>query len=259
MLEVIDKGSTTEVHPVPLLFVHGGCLSAWCWDEHFLDYFARNGFRAAAMSWRAHGRSKSDKPLRKCSVADYVSDVHTAAQDLGGQPIVIGHSLGGFVLQKYLETHRAPAGVLLASLPPQGVLGSAIRIWLDHPLIAMRANTIGQNHEVFTRAPRKRLFCEHTPEAIIESAAARCQPESLRASFIDAGFRLPKPSRVSTPLLVLGGGDDGTVSNKEVHATAVAYGTQAELFPKMGHMMMLETGWQSVAERIDGWLGGHGL
>jgi hypothetical protein len=27
----------------------------------------------------------------------------------------------------------------------------------------------------------------------------------------------------------------------------------------MGHNMMLEPGWQAVAERIDNWLGGQGL
>ena len=36
MLEVIDKGSCSEAHPVPLLFVHGSWHGAWCWDEHFL-------------------------------------------------------------------------------------------------------------------------------------------------------------------------------------------------------------------------------
>jgi hypothetical protein len=36
MLEVIDKGSCSHAHPVPLLFVHGGWHAAWCWD-HFLD------------------------------------------------------------------------------------------------------------------------------------------------------------------------------------------------------------------------------
>jgi hypothetical protein len=36
MLEVIDKGSATEAHPLPLLFVHGGYHAAWCWNEHFL-------------------------------------------------------------------------------------------------------------------------------------------------------------------------------------------------------------------------------
>jgi hypothetical protein len=29
MLEVIDKGSATDSHPVPLLFVHGACIAAW--------------------------------------------------------------------------------------------------------------------------------------------------------------------------------------------------------------------------------------
>ncbi|MDT5171382.1 MAG: hypothetical protein QOD02_4727, partial [Mycobacterium sp.] len=30
-------------------------------------------------------------------------------------------------------------------------------------------------------------------------------------------------------------------------------------FPNMGHNMMLEPGWQAVAERIDGWLTDRGL
>jgi hypothetical protein len=38
MLQVIDKGQCTDEHPVPLLFVHGGNLAAWCGDEHFLDF-----------------------------------------------------------------------------------------------------------------------------------------------------------------------------------------------------------------------------
>ena len=32
MLEVIDKESPSESHPVPLLFVHGGEHAAWCWE-----------------------------------------------------------------------------------------------------------------------------------------------------------------------------------------------------------------------------------
>jgi hypothetical protein len=40
---------------------------------------------------------------------------------------------------------------------------------------------------------------------------------------------------------------------------ARAYRTEAEFFPDMGHNMMLEPGWQAVAERIDSWLGGQGL
>jgi pimeloyl-ACP methyl ester carboxylesterase len=61
MLEVIDKGSVTESHPVPLLFVHGARHGAWCWDEHFLDFFADRGYacyaRACADTAQAPARS----------------------------------------------------------------------------------------------------------------------------------------------------------------------------------------------------------
>jgi hypothetical protein len=43
------------------------------------------------------------------------------------------HPLGGFVVQKYLETNDAPAGVLLASAPPRGHLRSLLRNMRRHP------------------------------------------------------------------------------------------------------------------------------
>ena len=65
-------------------------------------------------------------------------------------------------------------------------------------------------------------------------ALARIESESRRAVWFDAMVKRPKPSRVSAPMLVLGGADDGTITNNEVHATARAYRTEAELFPGMG-------------------------
>jgi pimeloyl-ACP methyl ester carboxylesterase len=93
-LEVIDKGVCTEAHPAPLLFVHGAWHAAWCWSN-FLDFFADNGYRCLALSIRGSGRSPSSKPLRTCSLADYVDDVESVAASLPSQPVVIGHSLGG--------------------------------------------------------------------------------------------------------------------------------------------------------------------
>ena len=111
MLEVIDKGTCTEAHPVPLLFVHGGWHSASCW-ENFVDIFAHAGYRAVAMSLRGHGGSPTAKPFHACSIADYVDDVQAAADSLGGHPVLIAHSLSGFVVQRYLENHDAPAAAL---------------------------------------------------------------------------------------------------------------------------------------------------
>ena len=259
MLEVIDKGSCCDDHPTPLLFVHGGWHAAWCWDEHFLDFFADRGFRAVAVSLRGHGRSTSSKPLRSCSVADYVDDVHHAAEGLGGGPVVIGHSVGGFVVQKYLEKHHAPAAVLLGSMPSQALRRVAVtfRIMRRHPAATIRSATVGTSADLVNtpRLARDLLFCADTPESIVESCAARLQDESDNANGL---LVRAKPAQVTTPLLILGAEHDCAVSKGEVRATARAHGTQAEFFP-MGHNMMLEPRWPDVAERIHNWLGGQGL
>ena len=127
---------------MPLLFVHGGWHSASCWSN-FVDFFAAAGYRAVALSLRGHGGSPTAKPFHACSIADYVDDVRAVADSLGGRPVLIAHSLGGFVVQRYLESHDAPAAVLVASVPPQGVLGLATRIWSRHPWISMRSLPVG--------------------------------------------------------------------------------------------------------------------
>jgi hypothetical protein len=60
-------------------------------------------------------------------------------------------------------------------------------------------------------------------------------------------------------VLVLGAELDGFFDRRVVAATARAYRTEAEFFPAMGHNMMLEAGWESVADRIDSWLRAQGL
>ena len=71
-------------------------------------------------------------------------------------------------------------------------------------------------------------------------------------------FRRVRPERVTTPLLVLEA-EEVSWGPKMALDIAGAYRTDVEFFPKMGHNMMLEPGWQAVAERIDGWLSGQGL
>ncbi len=156
----------TDEHPAPLLFVHGGSLAAWCWDEHFLDFFADKGFRAVAVSLRGHGASTLSQPLNSCSVADYVDDVRATVDMLGAESVLIGRSMGCFVVQKYLEKHPAPAVVLMAPSTPQGVRRITLRLVRRHPWIMLRANTFGSSADLFNTPAlaREYLFCAHTPE-----------------------------------------------------------------------------------------------
>ena len=254
-LEVIDKGVPSSAHPTPLLFVHGACHAAWCWDEHFLDYFAGRGFRVVALSLRGHGTSSSDKAIRGCTIADFVDDVDSVAAGLDAPPVVLGHSMGGLIVQRYLEKQRSPAGVLLASVPPGGVAATSLRFMRRHPLVSLHSN-ISRRPQIVFAPPRTRegLFSPTTPQEVVDACADRVGAESTRALWFDAMFRLPKPARVAAPVLVLGGEHDGCFTTGEVHATARAYRTNAELFP-MGHNMMLEPGWPAVAGRIESWLG----
>jgi pimeloyl-ACP methyl ester carboxylesterase len=71
--------------------------------------------------------------------------------------------------------------------------------------------------------------------------------------------RLPDAGLVKAPMLVLGAEVDGMRIDGDASAVARIYEADVELFPDMGHVMMLESGWQAVAERIDSWLGGQGL
>jgi pimeloyl-ACP methyl ester carboxylesterase len=261
MLEMIDKGSPTESHPVPLLFVHGASIAAWCWDEHFLDFFASRGYRAAALSLRGHGASTLSKPLKSCSLADYVDDVNAVvAKQLGSPPVLIGHSLGCWVVLNYLVTQGAPAGILMAPGTPQGLRRWAFRSIRRHPWTFLRATIVGRPEDAFNTTALAREFCftASTPDAIVSSCAARFESESTGVTR-DLMKRLPDAGLVKAPMLVLGAQDDGMRIDGDALAVAQTYQTEVEIFPDMGHVMMLEPGWKAVAERIDGWLTTQGL
>ncbi len=108
-LEVIRKGRRTPERPVPLIFVHGAWHGAWCWDEHFPAYISAGlGYECLAPSLRGHGGSPGGARLNRARIADYVDDVAQVASTLDTPPVVIGHSMGGLVVQKYLAEHDAP-------------------------------------------------------------------------------------------------------------------------------------------------------
>ena len=87
----------------PLLFIHGAYTAAWCWEEHFLPFFAAAGYPAYAVSLSGHGASPGRKHLDSFSIADYVKAVATVVATLPAPPVLGGHSRCGFVLPKYRE------------------------------------------------------------------------------------------------------------------------------------------------------------
>ena len=254
------KRAPTEPKSTPLLFVHGAWHGAWCWDEHFLPYFADHGYAAHAISLRGHGWSESNKSLKVLRLADYVADVAQAVDELGAAPVLIGHSMGGLVVQKYLAGGSAAGGVLLASVPVKGVLATTLRIARRHPVAFAKANLTWSLWPIVAtpELAREAFFGGAMADDDVARYHERLQDESY-LGYLDMLFRLPKPERIEVPMLVLGGEQDTIFRPKEIRATAAAYGVEPVLFPGMAHDMMLEPGWQDVADTILAWLAERGF
>lgn len=255
-LEVITRLPESRTKRSPILFVHGFWHGASCWDEHFLPYFAQRGYACFAPNLRGHGGSEGAERLRWTPIADYVADVVAVAESLDSPPIVVGHSMGGFIVQHYLLGRRAPAAVLLASVPPTGLLATTLRFLGLHPLATLKTLlTLSVYPLVATPALYRASFLSAgVSERDLRRLHARVQDDSFRALLDMVLLDLPQPRKVrDTPILVLGA-DDFIVRARQVRATARAYGVEAQIFPEMRHAMMLDMGWQAVADRIAVWL-----
>ena len=57
-----------------------------------------------------------------------------------------------------------------------------------------------------------------------------------------------------TPVCVLAAGDDALFTPDEVQATAARHGVEATVLPGLPHMLMLEPGWERLAEALRDWI-----
>jgi pimeloyl-ACP methyl ester carboxylesterase len=256
-LEVISRYPKSRNGVAPLLFIHGAFCGAWIWDEYFLPYCASRGFEAHALSLRGHGASEGRNLLPLASLDDYACDLAQVVESFDRPPVLIGHSLGGMVVQKFLRERTAPAAVLMASGPPQGMLPSTVGMFLRDPVLFLQLCTL-QSGGPDTGSPdilRRLIFSKEVPELVVQRCFSRMQMESLRVG-IDLNWPMMPSStdKSKMPIMVCGGKDDYFISPVMVRATARAFGVPAEIFPNMAHAMMVEPSWRAVADHMLGWL-----
>jgi pimeloyl-ACP methyl ester carboxylesterase len=251
--EIRKKLPETDTGKKPLLFIHGAWHGAWCWDKYSLPYFAEKGYPAYALSLSNHGESEGRKRLNFTFISDYVKDVEETIAEMDEKPILIGHSMGGLVVQKFLENGSVPAAILLAPIPPSGALRLTLKIARTHFKVFLLANLTWNLYRIIgtKKLAKTLLFSENMEAENVSEYFEQLQSESYLAYLLGMIFpRIKHKKQAKIPMLVLGAEKDEIFTEKEVEETAKAYNAESQIFPNMAHDMMLEAGWQDAADRI---------
>jgi pimeloyl-ACP methyl ester carboxylesterase len=244
----------------PILFIHGAFAGAWCWDEFFLPWFADEGFDVYAIDLPGRRGRPDYAELQNFTLSDYQDAVYTAIDQFDEPPIVVGHSMGGFLAWRACEVKNLAALVLMAPVPPTGLAAPAMQLMMTNPSLAMDVAAIHAGGAAQEDTLHATLFSDAVPREVAERYITRFQSES---SLAVSGLYAPRMPNVmgfwGTPILVLGAGSDPLIPPAHVHWTGSICGKNAHIYQGMGHGMMLEIGWQRVAEDIAIWIKDQGL
>lgn len=238
-----------------VLFVHGAWHGAWCW-ERWQPLFAARGFDTYAVDLYGHGSRAADGWTWRAGIDDYVRCVRRAVDEIG-PCVLVGHSMGGFTVMKYLEQYGAevPAAVLLAPVPHTGFpLGNILKIGKYQPS-ALIALLLSMPLQIRSEAlVRDAFFSPDIDDATVKASMARLCRESARAG-MHLTFKRGAPAKISTKTLVVHAETDFLIPGDGMRALAKALpnGEYLEL-KAAAHDMMLDTRWEANGAAICDWL-----
>jgi len=212
-----------------IIFVHGAWHGGWCWDKYFRPKFEKHGYAVVTYDLPGH-----DRP--------------------GKLPILIGHSMGGMVIQKFLESNTCKKAVLLTPTPHYGVLPGLHRS-LKNPsffssLFTRDLYKLVDSEEKCSMA----FFSEQLPKEELKEYTGKVCSESFKA-FQDLNFpRVKVKHHLEIPMLVIGAENDFLVSEKDNKSTAKKYQADLIMIDNIAHDAMLDVGQERVSDAILDWL-----
>jgi pimeloyl-ACP methyl ester carboxylesterase len=260
----------------PVLFIHGLWLHPTSWAP-WESFFGDAGYAVTSPGWpgdrpsvdEARADPESVANFGIAEVTDHLANIIDAMDD---DPILIGHSFGGMIVEKLLDDGRGVAGIAIDAAQIKGVL--------PVPLSSLKAtlpvfkNPANKHRAVMLTAEQFRYAFGNTltPEESESLFDRWAVPAPGRPLFeaATANFTPHSPDQVDTensgrgPLLLIMGGQDHTVPEAITKSTLKQYRHSSAVtdlveFEDRGHSLTIDHGWQEVAESCLQWLQKQGL
>ena len=268
-LEVfIKRAASSSSSKPPIVFVHGSYHAAWCWSEHFFEYFANKGHDCYAISMR--GQGGSDMPPDPDSavagtIETHATDVSGFCASLPTAPVLVGHSFGGLIAQAVCTVNKADlVGLaLLASVPPTGNGPMVGRFMRKSPFASLKityafiAGAFKSNQKLCRECFFSKDLPDETLKKHMAQIATSCNVRLLDLKAMNKSLPVPKPAN-GCNVFVMGGSDDFVVDVEGVLETAEWGHTKAVILENTAHDLMLDTRWEKAAEALEGWMGSIG-
>jgi len=226
---------------------------------HVAEWLAGRGYAVWALDQRGHGRSPGPRG-HISRFAQFLADVAAlrkrAAGEVAVPQVLLGHSLGGLVVLRYLET------------APQGLIGAVVTSpWIDEEmkapawklalakLLAGPAPGLGMHTGLDTSLLS-------TDPAVGRAADAdqlyhgRMTPAAWREIQAAQVAVVAEADRVATPLLFLLAGDDRIVARaaSEALARSLPVPPDVVVYEGMYHEILNERDKVRVLNDLGGWL-----
>jgi alpha-beta hydrolase superfamily lysophospholipase len=237
-----------------ILFVHGAWHGAWCWEKYFVKQFLDRGYKSITFDLPKHSKPGKTENINKLSLKDYVEALKKEVGKLDSLPIIIGHSMGGLILQKYLETETCKKAILLASAPPNGILRTTIKLLTKsytYPSL-LTLNLFGLVNT--TKKARWAFFSEELPKEELKEYTEKLCGESFRV-FVNMQYpNIKLNNHLKIPMLVIGATKDNIFTVRENELTARKYGADIKIINGIAHNMMLDVNQEKVSAVIIEWL-----
>ena len=239
-----------------VVFVHG------LWRTHrdfdpWLRLFSGFGFDSYAFS-RQGRLGLPPARARGLSFEAAIEDSETILDALSGTPILVGHGMGGLLVQKLAEAGRTRAAILLAPASPKGAQAQPPAAALP-VLLALLPALVRGRPIAFSYRQAARILLNGVPEAQRRHAYEGTVPDSgLAVREVQAGIAVDV-SRVELPVLCIAGSDDRLCPPEGVRKVAGRYRADLREYAGRAHFLIAEPGWETIAADVLAWLVQRGL